>query len=96
MTCSALFCDRFYVRADIFEGHFFATPNTIKIKLFKTFKTQGQAWGNVECPYVFKILNMSIFDGAWHHTKLTFNSLKFGYFQIFELYDFWDSNVIGK
>ena len=33
-TRSANFCGRFYLRADIFEGQFCGTPNTIKIKLF--------------------------------------------------------------
>ena len=35
MTCSAIFYDRFYVWADIFEGQFCATANTIKINIFK-------------------------------------------------------------
>ena len=29
-TCSAKFCDKFYIRADIFEGRFCATPSPIK------------------------------------------------------------------
>ena len=27
-----IFCDKFYVKADIFEGQFYATPKTIKNK----------------------------------------------------------------
>ena len=43
-----------------------------------------------------KILNISIFDGAWNHTKPIFSFLKFERFQMFELYWFWDSVAIGK
>ena len=34
-TCPTNFCDRFYVRADIFEGKFCATPNTNKNREIK-------------------------------------------------------------
>ena len=43
VTCSVNFCDKFYVRADIFEDQFCAIPNTIKIKIFKKIKNIGQA-----------------------------------------------------
>ena len=31
-TCSESFCDKFYVRTEIFEGQFCTTPNTINNK----------------------------------------------------------------
>ena len=40
----------------------------------------GQDEGSVECLYVLKVLNISIFDGAWPHTKLPINFLKLGCF----------------
>ena len=33
--CSAIFCDKFYVRADISEGKFGVTPNITKINVLK-------------------------------------------------------------
>ena len=56
----------------------------------------GQTTGSLECPSVFKILNIIFFDGAWRHTKSPFNFLKFDRFPIFELYCLWNSNTIGE
>ena len=47
-------------------------------------------------PLYFKILNISIFDGDWNHTKSPINFLKFVNFQIFELYCFWNLDTIGE
>ena len=62
------------------------TINTIKPQEITKNQTLGKVEGILEYPYVFKILNISIFDGAWSDKKLPFNFIKFGRFQIFELY----------
>ena len=68
-TRSTIFCDRFYVQTDVFEGKFCAMPNAIKNQYIKTNQSAS-----------------SIFDGDKHHTKSTFNFLKFYQFSNFELY----------
>ena len=47
-------------------------------------------------PLCFKILNISVFDGAWGHTTLPFNFLNFGRFQIFQLYCLCKLDAIGE
>ena len=90
LTRSINFCDKFDVRLDIFECLFFVTSNTIKNqeKNQEKNKNPGQTTGCVERPYVFKILNNLIFDGAWLHTKVPLNFPKFVQYSSFELYCF--------
>ena len=65
-----------------------------EIRILKKLKTLGKTSRSLECPIVFKILNISIFGGDWNHTKLTFNFIKFYHFSNVELYCLWNSDGI--
>ena len=49
-----------------------------KIKFFQQIEILHRNSIIVECPSVFKILNILIFDGDWYHKQLPFNFLKLG------------------
>ena len=59
-------------------------------------KTLGQTKESVEWLYIFKTLNIPIFDGDWRHTKFPLNLPKFGRLSNFVFYCFWNSDSIGE
>ena len=56
------------------EEQVFVTPSTIRIKHFKVLKALGCYKLPEVRPRIFIFLNILIFDGVWHHTKLTFKN----------------------